>query len=295
LLKRFAPLARARGDADFAERCDREAERLRNCIEASAWDGAWYRRAWFDDGTILGSALNAECQIDSIAQSWSVLSGAAPSDRAQRAMASLDERLVHRDTRLVQLLDPPFDISKPSPGYIQGYVPGVRENGGQYTHAAVWAAMAFAALGDAKRAWELIALLNPVNHADDAGQVATYQVEPYVVAGDVYAFAPHAGRGGWTWYTGSAGWMYQLVVESLLGLQKSGNQLRVYPLLPKTWTTFNMNYRFGTSTFSITCLEAEAGTAANVVVDGIETAGDTLMLIDDGRTHVVVVTVARRL
>ena len=295
LLKRFAPLARAQGDADFAERCDHEAERLRNCIETSAWDGAWYRRAWFDDGTILGSAANAECQIDSIAQSWSVLSGAAPSNRAQRAMASLDERLVQRDTRLVQLLDPPFDISKPSPGYIQGYVPGVRENGGQYTHAAVWAAMAFAALGDAKRAWELIALLNPVNHADDAGRVATYKVEPYVVAGDVYAFAPHAGRGGWTWYTGSAGWMYQLVVESLLGLQKSGNQLRVYPLLPKTWTALKMNYRFGTSTFSITCLEAAAGIASNVVVDGIETAGDTLMLIDDGCTHAVVVTVARRL
>ena len=294
VLKRFAPLARTHGDAEFAARCDHEAERLHDCIEASAWDGAWYRRAWFDDGTVLGSAVNAECQIDSIAQSWSVLSGVAPTGRAKRAMASLDERLVHRDTRLVQLLDPPFDISKPSPGYIQGYVPGVRENGGQYTHAAVWAAMAFAALGDADRAWELFSLLNPISHAGDARQIATYQVEPYVVAGDVYANTAHAGRGGWTWYTGSAGWMYQLVVESLLGLQKSGNQLRLRPLLPKTWTTFEMSYRFGTSTFAITCREAAAGIAGNILVDGVETLGDTLTLIDDGCAHVALVTVARK-
>ncbi|MEO6407862.1 MAG: hypothetical protein ABIO45_03820 [Burkholderiaceae bacterium] len=294
VLKRFAPIARAHGDADFAARCDAEADRLRTGIESSAWDGAWYRRAWFDDGTVLGSAANAECQIDSIAQSWSVLSGAAPADRARRAMASLDERLVHRDTRLVQLLDPPFDTSKPSPGYIQGYVPGVRENGGQYTHAAVWAAMAFAALGDADRAWDLFSLLNPMRHAGDAGQVATYQVEPYVIAGDVYAFAPHAGRGGWTWYTGSAGWMYQLLIESLLGVRRSGNQLRVCPLVPKMWTTFDVSYRHGTSTFAITCREAAAGLAASVVADGVETAGDSLTLIDDGGAHVVLVNVARR-
>ena len=294
VLKRFAPLARTRGDADFAAHCDDEVTRLHACIEASAWDGAWYRRAWFDDGTVLGSAANAECQIDSIAQSWSVLSGAAPADRAQRAMASLDERLVHRDTRLVQLLDPPFDISHPSPGYIQGYVPGVRENGGQYTHAAMWAAMAFAALGDADRAWGLFAMLNPLRHAGAAADVATYQVEPYVVAGDVYAFAPHAGRGGWTWYTGSAGWMVQLVVESLLGLQRSGNKLRVRPLVPKTWTTFDVSYRYGASTFAITCRVAPAGGAASVVVDGVETAGDTLTLVEDGRARVVLVNVAQR-
>ena len=294
VLKRFAPLARTRGDADFAERCDHEAVRLRAAIEASAWDGAWYRRAWFDDGTVLGSAANAECQIDSIAQSWSVLSGAAPADRAQRAMASLDERLVHRGTRLVQLLDPPFDISKPSPGYIQGYVPGVRENGGQYTHAAMWAAMAFAALGDADRAWELCAMLNPLHHACAAVDVAAYQVEPYVVAGDVYACTPHTGRGGWTWYTGSAGWMSQLIVESLLGLRRSGNQLRVCPLLPKTWRGFDVSYRFGASTFAIGCREAAAGVAADVVVDGVATPGDTLTLIDDGHAHVALVNVERR-
>ncbi|MEO6623252.1 MAG: hypothetical protein ABIN37_00245 [Burkholderiaceae bacterium] len=170
----------------------------------------------------------------------------------------------------------------------------MRENGGQYTHAAVWAVMAFAALRDTDRAWELLALLNPLSHAADAGQVASYLVEPYVVAGDVYAFAPHAGRGGWTWYTGSAGWTYQLVLESLLGLQRNGNQLRVYPLLPKTWKAFDMHYRFGASTFAITCREAPAGVAASVVVDGVETAGDTLTLDDDGRTRVIVVNVSQR-
>jgi cyclic beta-1,2-glucan synthetase len=294
VLKAFAPLARMHADIAFAELCEHEAEALSTRIEASAWDGAWYRRAWFDDGTVLGSAGNTECQIDSIAQSWSVLSGAASPERARLAMASLDERLVHRDTRLVQLLDPPFDTSMPSPGYIQGYVPGVRENGGQYTHAAVWAAMAFAALGDAERAWELFALLNPVSHAGDAGQVATYQVEPYVVAGDIYANAAHAGRGGWTWYTGSAGWMARFIVESLLGAQRSGNQLRLRPLIPKTWTTFDMSYRFGASTFVITCREAAAGIAASVVVDGVKAPGDTLTLIDDGRAHVALVNVARQ-
>ena len=294
VLQRFAPIARAQGDTDFAERCDHEVQRLRTCTEASAWDGAWYRRAWFDDGSVLGSAANAECQIDSIAQSWSVLSGAAPAERARRAMASLDERLVRSDTRLVQLLAPPFDTSQPSPGYIQGCVPGVRENGGQYTHAAVWAAMAFAVLGDTDRAWALFTMLNPLHHASTEPGVATYQVEPYVLAGDVYAFAPHAGRGGWTWYTGSAGWMAQLVVESLLGVQRSGSQLRLHPLLPKTWTTFDVRYRYGTSTFAITCRVAAAGVAASVVVDGVETAGDTLTLVDDGHTHVAAINLAQR-
>ena len=294
VLKRFAPVARTRGDEDFATRCDHEASRLGERIEVSAWDGAWYRRAWFDDGSVLGSAANTECQIDSIAQSWSVLSGAAAVDRATRAMASLNERLVHRGTRLIQLLAPPFDKSRPSPGYIQGYVPGVRENGGQYTHAAVWAAMAFAELGDAEQAWELFALLNPVSHGVDAGQVATYQVEPYVVAGDVYANAAHVGRGGWTWYTGSAGWMVQLIVESLLGVHRRGNQLQVRPLLPKQWKTFDLRYRFGASVFAITCQEAATGAVASVIINGIETVGDTLTLIDDGHEHKALVNVARQ-
>ncbi len=292
VLKRFAPLAQARGDADVVRLCHDEAERLRAAVNTAAWDGAWYQRAWFDDGTVLGSASNTECQIDSIAQSWSVLSGAAPTARAQRAMDSLDEHLVHRDTQLVQLLDPPFDTSRPTPGYIQGYVPGVRENGGQYTHAAVWAAMAFAALGDADRAWALFAMLNPLNHTKTAADVATYQVEPYVLAGDVYAFAPHTGRGGWTWYTGSAGWMYQFVTESLLGLRRSGNQLHVQPLFPKAWTAFDVRYRYGTTAFDIHCTQGAPGVQAHVVLDGVQTDGDMMTLVDDGRVHAVTVNAA---
>jgi cyclic beta-1,2-glucan synthetase len=293
VLTRFAPLARERSDPTFAELCESESARLRQRIEASAWDGAWYRRAWFDDGTPLGSATNAECQIDSIAQSWSVLSGTARAERARSAMEAVDRRLVHRDARLIQLLDPPFDTSKPSPGYIQGYVPGVRENGGQYTHAAVWAALAFAGLGDAERAWELLALLDPVRHAANAGDVDTYKVEPYVVAGDVYAFAPHAGRGGWTWYTGSAGWMYQLIVDSLLGLGRNRNQLVLRPLLPGAWSAFEMTYRFGKSTYDIACRESGSAAAAGVTLDGVEMSGETIAMVDDGRRHSVVVNVWR--
>ncbi len=294
VLTRFAPLAHSRGDTRFADYCGQEAKRLCTKVNASAWDGAWYRRAWFDDGSVLGSATNTECQVDSIAQSWAVLSGAAPADRSKQAMDSLYERLVRHNSRLVLLLDPPFDRSQPSPGYIQGYVPGVRENGGQYTHAAMWAAMAFAKLGETNRAWELCAMLNPQHHAEDIGEATQYRVEPYVLAGDVYSRPPHAGRGGWTWYTGSAGWMYQFVIESLLGLQRSGNQLCVHPLLPEDWPFFTMNYRFGATTYAITCRQTAANLAAGLTVDGVFTSGASFTLIDDGQAHVVIVNVARR-
>jgi len=195
VLNKFGEVARLRKDSDFAATCAKEAGNLRDNIDQHAWDGAWYRRAYFDDGTPLGSAGNQECQIDSIAQSWAVLTGAADAPRAQRAMDSLDQRLVKREAGLIQLLDPPFDKSDLNPGYIKGYLPGVRENGGQYTHAAIWAVMAFAKMNDSKRAWELFHLLNPVNHAKTPVQTETYKVEPYVIAADVYSVPPHTGRG----------------------------------------------------------------------------------------------------
>lgn len=243
VLRQFAELARGQGDTAFAEFCLAQAQQLRHDIDAHAWDGAWYRRAWFDDGTPLGSAASAECQIDSISQSWSVLSqvgpsgatGSVSSPRSLLAMESVDQRLVRRDSQLVQLLDPPFDKSAVDPGYIRGYVPGVRENGGQYTHGAIWAAMAFAALGDRERAWELLTMINPANHTRSPEGIATYKVEPYVVAADVYAVAPHIGRGGWSWYTGSAGWMYRLIMESLLGLRLEADRLHLTPCLPADW------------------------------------------------------------
>jgi cyclic beta-1,2-glucan synthetase len=199
------------------------ATTLRENINEQAWDGAWYRRAYFDDGTPLGSATNDECRIDSIAQSWSVLSGAGEPEKIKSAMASADQYLVNKEAGIVQLFDPPFDKSTLNPGYIKGYVPGVRENGGQYTHAAIWLVMAFAAMGNTEKAWELIQLINPINHGADAETVNAYKVEPYVIAADVYGVPLHKGKGGWTWYTGSAGWMYQLIIDSFIGLRKEGN------------------------------------------------------------------------
>jgi cyclic beta-1,2-glucan synthetase len=288
VLLRFVDIARLRRDALFAEQCVAEAERLRQNIERHGWDGAWYRRAYFDDGTPLGSASNSECQIDSLPQSWSVLSGAGEHDRSRRALASLDERLVRRELQLVQLFDPPFDTSDMKPGYVKGYVPGVRENGGQYTHAAVWAAMAFAAAGDGDRAWELFNLINPLHHGDSPQAIATYKVEPYVVAADVYTNPQHAGRGGWTWYTGSAGWMYRLVVESLLGLRLDVDRLHVAPLLPAGWTAFDVHYRHRETLHHIHVRKrggAGKQAVARVSCDGVAEAGKVIVLRDDGKEH----------
>jgi len=285
VLRQFGALARARGDAAFAERCEGEGARLRQSIERHGWDGAWYRRAYFDDGTPLGSAGNAECQLDSISQSWSVLSGAGDAQRARIAMQAVDERLVRREHALIQLLDPAFDKADLDPGYIRGYVPGVRENGGQYTHGAIWAAMAFAALGDARRAWELTAMINPVNHAASAQAIATYKVEPYVMAADVYALAPHTGRGGWSWYTGSAGWMYRLIVESLLGLRLEGDRLRLAPCLPADWQTFKIHYRYRETVYHIVVSQTSA--EMRLTVDGVERHDGVIPLVDDRREHFV--------
>jgi cyclic beta-1,2-glucan synthetase len=295
VLNRFVGVARLHGDLALVERCQTEALQLRRNIEQHGWDGQWYRRAYFDDGTALGSAASAECQIDSIAQSWSVLSGAGDPQRSRMAMNAVDQRLVRRDDELVQLLTPPFDHSNLNPGYIRGYVPGVRENGGQYTHAAVWAAMAFAALGDSKRAWELATLINPLHHASTPEGVATYKVEPYVVAADVYAVSPHTGRGGWTWYTGSAGWMYRLILESLLGVRLEVDELHFTPCLPAAWTTFTIAYRYRETVYHITVVQTPAGDGdAGVTVDGIEQPGSFLLLIDDRQDHVAEVRVRGR-
>jgi len=288
VLLRFAEVAGVHGDAPFAERCRREAAQVRQNIELHGWDGEWYRRAYFDDGSPLGSASNPECQIDSIAQSWSVLSGAGDAERARMAMRAVDQRLVHRDWRLIQLLDPPFDKSDLNPGYIKGYLPGVRENGGQYTHAAIWAAMAFAQLGDSQRAWELFALINPVSHAESAKAIATYKVEPYVVAADVYALSPHIGRGGWTWYTGSAGWMYRLIVESLLGLRLDVDKLHFAPCLPGNWKEFKVHYRYRETVYHIAIVQGLPGHGeTSVTVDGVKREGNFIQLVDDQQEHAV--------
>nr|WP_145653399.1 glucoamylase family protein [Pseudoduganella lurida] len=283
VLQQFAVVAEARGDTGFANECRDEAKKLAANVEQNAWDGQWYRRAYFDDGTPLGSSENEECQIDSISQSWGVLSGAADPQRVHGAMAQVDARLVKRDAGFIQLLDPPFDKADPNPGYIQGYVPGVRENGGQYTHAAVWTVMAFAKMGDTAKAWELMRLINPVQHGSSADNIATYKVEPYVVTADIYAVEPHVGRGGWSWYTGSSGWMYRLILESLLGLSRNADRLALAPRMPDEWEGFTLNYRYGRSRYAI---RVSRGTPS-LTVDGAAQPAMEIALVDDGREHAV--------
>jgi cyclic beta-1,2-glucan synthetase len=287
VMVRFAEVARRRQDDSFAQVCMAQALKLRENIERHGWDGLWYRRAYFDSGQPLGSSSNPECQIDSLPQSWSVLSGAADRDRSRQSLESLYTRLVKREAGLIQLFDPPFDASDLDPGYVKGYVPGVRENGGQYTHAAVWSVMAFAAAGDAARAWELFHLINPVNHGLSEAAIGTYKVEPYVIAADVYMNPRHAGRGGWTWYTGSAGWMYRLITESLLGLRLEVDRLRVEPLMPPDWPSFDIHYRYRQTVHHIHVRNARGGaTAVNrVTYDGVEQPDKTIPLFDDRREH----------
>ena len=286
VLLRFVDLAHRRTDSAFAELCTQEAAKLRANIEAHAWDGQWYRRAYFDSGEPLGSAQNTECQIDSLPQSWSVLSGAGEPARSRQALAALDHRLVRRDLGLIQLFDPPLDATPLNPGYVKGYVPGVRENGGQYTHAAVWAVMAFAAAGDVERAWELFGLINPLHHGDSEQAITTYKVEPYVVAADVYTNPQHPGRGGWTWYTGSAGWMYRLITESLLGLRLVVDKLYLEPLIPTTWEAFDVHYRHYQTLYHIHIRNLGRGRSVQrVVCDGAEQADKSIPLRNDGQEH----------
>jgi cyclic beta-1,2-glucan synthetase len=287
VLAQFAKLAHLRGDAATADRYTANATSLRENIEKNAWDGEWYRRAYFDDGTPLGSATNQECQIDSLPQSWSVLSGAGATERSKTAMEAVNRRLVRRDDREIHLFDPPFDKSALNPGYIKGYVPGVRENGGQYTHAAIWTIMAFAEMGDSQRAWELFSMINPINHTSTADKLSVYKVEPYVAAADVYGVAPHTGRGGWTWYTGSAGWMYRLITESLLGLHLEVDKLHFTPLLPEKWASFKIHYRYRDTFYHITIKQNGGNGVGLIEVDGKSQIEKVLSLVDDHRDHIV--------
>ncbi|HYN55362.1 MAG TPA: glycosyl hydrolase family 65 protein, partial [Methylotenera sp.] len=273
-LNQFTDLASNHGDEAFAAVCTLQAALLLNHIESNAWDGAWYRRAYFDDGTPLGSSENVECQIDSISQSWAVISKGGDAARALQAMTAVDKRLVLRNEKLIQLLTPPFDTSDLEPGYIKGYVPGVRENGGQYTHAAIWTTMAFAMMRDKARTWELFAMLNPVNHGSTQADIERYKVEPYVMCADIYGAAPHTGRGGWTWYTGAAGWMYRLTTETLLGLQLEVNQkgayLRIAPCIPAHWDSYKIHYHYRGTLYHITvnCVGEKGERIIRVTMDG---------------------------
>jgi cellobiose phosphorylase len=289
VLNAFAELAERCSQAGDAQWCRERAEQLRVALEANAWDGAWYRRAYFDDGTPLGSAQNDECQIDAIPQAWAVISGVANAERTRSAMDAVQQRLVRSGDKLIQLFDPPFDKGALQPGYIKGYVPGIRENGGQYTHAATWVALATALQGRGDRAMELWNLINPVYHATTAKEAQHYKVEPYVVCADVYGAPPHTGRGGWTWYTGSASWLYRVAIETILGFQLRGNTLRIEPCIPPGWPGFELSYRHQSTTYQI-LVDNSAGTGRGVrsiELDGKRMPNHAVPLSDDQKTHKV--------
>jgi cyclic beta-1,2-glucan synthetase len=286
-LEWFIPFCEARGDAERSARYSSHMDELKKALEEQAWDGDWYRRAYFDDGSPLGSVQNEECRIDSITQSWSVISGAATPHRAARAMAAVEEYLIQRGDGLVILFTPPFDKGQLDPGYIKGYVPGVRENGGQYTHAALWTLIAYARLHDGDRAGELFSLLNPISHSSTRAGLHKYRVEPYVAAGDVYAVWPHTGRGGWTWYTGSSGWMYRAGLESILGFELRGERLLIAPCIPRSWREFKIRYRHRGSLYHIT-VENPLGVShgvASIEVDGERQRADEVTLKADRQQH----------
>jgi cyclic beta-1,2-glucan synthetase len=290
-LRAFADHVEARGDTVVAGEFRRKANDYSVAVEEHGWDGAWYRRAYFDDGTPLGSAENDECRIDSIAQSWSVISGAGDPARQSQAMGSLEQHLVREDARLLMLLTPPFDKTPKDPGYIKGYLPGVRENGAQYTHAALWAVLATALRGEHDYAFELYQMINPLTHARTQEEVATYKVEPYVVAADVYTAKGQLGRGGWTWYTGSASWMYRVGLEGILGLKKRGDTLFIEPRAPAAWKEYSIEYRHGRSVYVIVVQNEDgaASEAVEVTVDGSVSPDGGIRLVDDGKRHEVIV------
>ena len=283
-LRRFARHAALRNDGAVVDRFRHRADEYAAAVERTAWDGAWYRRAYFDDGSPLGSALESECQIDSIAQSWSVLSEAGEPERARTAMASVMERLVREDERMILLLTPPFDHTEHDPGYIKGYLPGVRENGAQYTHAALWTVFATVGLKDGDLAFHLFDLLNPLTHARTRTDAERYIVEPYVIAADVYDAPGHAGHGGWTWYTGSASWCYRAAIEAILGFTKRGDRLAIAPCIPATWDLFGIDYRHGATNYTIRVVNPRhvSTGVSSVTIDGVACPDGSIPLLDDG-------------
>jgi len=290
----FIPLCERRGDADRLRRYRAYQSALRVALDDAGWDGDWYRRAYYDDGSPLGSAQNEECRIDALVQAWAVISNAAPRQHAARAMDAVEQHLLSRDAGLIRLLAPPFDRDVHDPGYIKGYVPGIRENGGQYTHAAVWVVQALAELGRRDRAAAYLEMLGPIHHSRGPDEVATYQVEPYVVAADIYGVAPHAGRGGWTWYTGSAAWMYRVGIESILGLRlRDGDTLHLKPHAPDDWPEFKVSWRLPDreTRYEITVRNPNRAAAAvlSLTIDGtpglVEKGAACIPLRRDGAQH----------
>ena len=293
--REFAEIARARGDAAREATCQALVSRLGDAIDAHAWDGDWYRRASFDDGSPLGSDADVECRIDAIAQSWSVLAGFGDRERARLALDASITRLVKEEHGLMRLLWPPFEGRGHDPGYIAAYPPGIRENGGQYTHGVLWTVQALTRLGEGDRAARLLAMLQPANHAITADGAARYAIEPYVLAGDVYDGPEHAGRGGWSWYTGSAAWMYRIMLEDVLGVRRAGDALVLAPCISSAWREYDVHYRFGTSELHLHVGNPDGlqGGDVTLVLDGAPLPGNRIPLVDDGKRHEVRATLRR--
>ncbi|MDD4504625.1 MAG: glycosyl transferase, partial [Clostridiaceae bacterium] len=294
ILMNFSELCSLKKDSNKADRYVNIAKEIAKAQEENAWDGNWYRRAYFDNGLALGSAENTECKIDSIAQSWAVISGAANPERAKEAIGAVEQYLIKNDDGLIMLLTPPFDEGNLEPGYIKGYLPGVRENGGQYTHAAIWVIMAFAIMGNGDKAWELFNMLNPINHANTMLEASRYKVEPYVMAADVYAVSPHTGRGGWTWYTGASGWMYNVGIQQILGFKKKGDIIVFEPCIPKDWTEYNIKYRHNKdTTYNIIVRNPKGVSNGSVVIflDGRKLDGNEIPLTEDGMEHAAEISI----
>jgi cyclic beta-1,2-glucan synthetase len=291
VLTRFQTLTHSKKDKDFTAVCLKESAQIKKNIELNAWDGNWYLRAFFDDGTPLGASKNEECKIDSIPQSWSVISEAGIEEHCRTAMQAAYEHLVKKDQSVIQLFEPPFNQAVPNPGYIKGYLPGVRENGGQYTHAAIWLIMAAAILEDKKRTYELIQMINPLNHGSTSAGIKKYKTEPYVIAADVYAVENHKGMGGWTWYTGSAGWMYQLLAESFFGLKRTGNRLSLKPCIPDNWRTWDIHYRYAETDYHLIFQKNDSAKRWVVKMDGAEQETGDLLLVNDHLIHEVMISI----
>jgi len=297
VLNRFGALSEQIGDPENAHRYFARAKKYAKAIELSAWDGEWYQRAYYDGGETLGSSRDAECQIDAIAQSWSVLSGVGNANRSRQAMQAVYDRLVKPQDRLLLLFTPPFNKTNLDPGYIKGYIPGTRENGGQYTHAATWTALAFARMGDGQRAGQLFDLLNPIYQADTFNKASVYRVEPYVICADIYSQDPFIRRGGWTWYTGSSGWMYRLGMEAILGFRKVGNTLVMDPVIPPEWDGFEIKYKYGETLYLIQINNPThvARGVQRIELDGQPLDGFSIPLTDDGLEHQVIVSMGNRI
>lgn len=286
---RFAELCDLREEPSLAEKHRYRAQELKKKINQVAWDDNWYLRVYYDDGTPLGSHRSEECKIDSLPQSWSILTQGSQNDRGKRAMESVEEHLASEDARLIRLFTPPFDKTQKDPGYIKGYPPGIRENGGQYTHAAIWAVWALTKLGQGDRAFKLFSYLNPVTHSLDIKNANTYKVEPYVVAADIYSTPPHVGQGGWTWYTGSSGWLYRLGVEAILGFQHRGDHFMLDPCIPQEWDGFKMTFQTEGSTYEIQINNPDhvQKGVSRISLDNKEQEEFSIPIHEDGKTHTV--------